>query len=825
MELKFIPLDYGYFDYQGRNFIQIIGRNEKNQRICVIDSFEPFFWVILKENLNEKKISELRKKIESIKLEDSERRTKVEKTEVHEKNFLGKKVKAIKIFITNYKDGHAIADKLDFPEIECRREYDINLITKYILDKKITPLDYFKVSGEILSNSEEFSGIDSILDVDICIKAEKIQKIEHEKEIEPKILAFDIEADEFEIGQGEIVMISLVSKNFQKVLTWKKVARTKDMDFVEFYKDEASMIEAFVENVKKISPDILVGYFSDGFDLPYLRARAEFHKVDFSLGIDNKKPVFARGKYPSARITGIVHIDLFRFIETIYSQYLKSETLGLDEVASELLSENKIDFDHKHSSKISEEEWLDYFKYNLQDSVLTYKLAFKLWPDMLEFSKIIQEPLFEITRAGMSQLLENYIMHNLEKYNEIIEKRPIYDEIGKRKQREKVEGAFVLVPKAGLYENLAIFDFTSMHTSIIISFNISKSTLLENKEKESYESPEVELEGKKQVFHFSQKPGFLPEIVKELVDKRKKFKKEYKNDPNPITKARSNAVKLLTAAVHGYIGFFGARYYSLESSASILGFVRKFNKETIEKVNNAGYHVIYGDTDSVAFTLGEKTKEQVKDFLKKLNSELPGIMEMELEDFYKRGIWVTKRTGDFGAKKKYALIDEKGKLKIRGFETVRRDWCALARELQDEVLDMILKEGNAENALKLVKETIEKLKSRKISKEKLIIKTQLKKPLEEYKSISPHVTIAKRMLEQDMPVNIGMLIKFYIAEPKSNKKELVRARARLPDEPDDYDIDYYLDHQILPAIENIFEVFHISVDDLKGKKQMKLGEF
>ena len=138
---------------------------------------------------------------------------------------------------------------------------------------------------------------------------------------------------------------------------------------------------------------------------------------------------------------------------------------------------------------------------------------------------------------------------------------------------------------------------------------------------------------------------------------------------------------------------------------------------------------------------------------------------------------------------------------------------------------MILKEGNAENALKLVKETIEKLKSRKISKEKLIIKTQLKKPLEEYKSISPHVTIAKRMLEQDMPVNIGMLIKFYIAEPKSNKKELVRARARLPDEPDDYDIDYYLDHQILPAIENIFEVFHISVDDLKGKKQMKLGEF
>ena len=66
-------------------------------------------------------------------------------------------------------------------------------------------------------------------------------------------------------------------------------------------------------------------------------------------------------------------------------------------------------------------------------------------------------------------------------------------------------------------------------------------------------------------------------------------------------------------------------------------------------------------------------------------------MELELEDFYKRGIWVSKRTGEAGAKKKYALIDEKGKLKIRGFETVRRDWCNLARELQNNIIRQIFK--------------------------------------------------------------------------------------------------------------------------------------
>lgn len=368
-----------------------------------------------------------------------------------------------------------------------------------------------------------------------------------------------------------------------------------------------------------------MGYFSDGFDLPYLRARAEKHKVKLALGLDDSQPSFARGRIVSGRISGIVHVDLFRFIETVYAQYLQSETLGLHEVALELIGEGKKDFDSlKKSSRLKEHEWLDYFEYNLQDSILTYRLAEKFWPDMQEFCKILQEPLFEITRDGISQLLENYILHHLSQYNEIAEKRPLHDEVEERMKRKRVEGAFVLEPKAGLYENLTFFDFTSMHTSIIISFNISKATLLSRKEPGAYESPEIDFEGKKTRFYFSRGQGFLPTMCKELIEKRKQYKQEYKANPSPITKARSNAFKLLSAAVHGYIGFFGARYYSLESSASILAFVRKFNKDTIDKVAKAGYKVIYSDTDSVAFALEGRTKKQVFDFLKKLNSELPG---------------------------------------------------------------------------------------------------------------------------------------------------------------------------------------------------------
>ena len=53
MELNFIPLDYDYFDWQGRNYIKIVGRDSKGKRVCVIDSFEPYFWAILKDKVKE----------------------------------------------------------------------------------------------------------------------------------------------------------------------------------------------------------------------------------------------------------------------------------------------------------------------------------------------------------------------------------------------------------------------------------------------------------------------------------------------------------------------------------------------------------------------------------------------------------------------------------------------------------------------------------------------------------------------------------------------------------------------------------------------------
>ena len=567
MKTDFIAIDYDYFDFEGRNYIKIIGRNSSWKIVCIIDSCPIYFWAILKEKLSKKEIEKVIKRTEKIEIKTSDRTTKVEKIELHEKNFLGKSVSALKIFATNYKDLHEIADHLGIKEIEKRRGYDLGFITHYIIEKKIIPLKSYEISGELLNNSNEFGGIDKSLDVDFCIKLENAKEITDIK-YTPKILSYDIEVDELDIGKGEILMISLVSDNIKKVLTWKHCEKKED--YVEFLKNEQEMLESFVKYVKKISPDFLVGYFSDGFDLPYIKSRAEKNKIKLPLGLDNSQPRFSKGINLTGKIKGIVHIDLIKFIRTAYSQYMQSETLSLNEVSKEFLGDTKKNFKFKHSSKINGDEWKNYFEYNLHDSTLVLNLFKKFWPDLFEFTRVMKEPIFDVSRNGMSKNVEDFIIHNLEKFNEIPEKKPLPEEINKRRHAERYEGAFVLEPVPGLYENVAVFDFTSSYGSTIVTYNLSKSTLLEKPDKNSNS-----IEALDKVVYFSKKPGFFPEMLKEIIEKRKKFKLELKEKPDVIKNARSNAFKLLANASYGYQGFFGARYYCLEAAAAKAAFARK----------------------------------------------------------------------------------------------------------------------------------------------------------------------------------------------------------------------------------------------------------
>ena len=162
-------------------------------------------------------------------------------------------------------------------------------------------------------------------------------------------------------------------------------------------------------------------------------------------------------------------------------------------------------------------------------------------------------------------------------------------------------------------------------------------------------------------------------------------------------------------------------------------------------------------------------------------------------------------------------------MKITGFETVRRNWSLLAKELQEKVLELVLNDKKDE-ALEYVKEVVKKLRNGEIKKEKLIIKTQITKELQSYSSIGPHVAVALRLLEQGVKVSPGTIVEYIIAKGSG----LVRERARLLEEVSegDYDPDYYLNNQLIPAVNSIFLVLGISEEEFSSDSSQKgLGSF
>ena len=814
VKIQFYPVDIGNETTQKEIYIQLFGRTDTRNKICVLDKYEPYFYVLV-----DKRLDKIKREIEELKVDDKE---KVDiKAEVIEMNYLNSHVKAIKVSINNINYLKRLAIEIkEIDGVSKVLENDINLNDKYLFDKKITPLNLYSVEGEVIERND--------LDVDFVVMAEKINEVVGESFTKPRVLGFDIEVytEDKKYPREEkdpIIMISFYSKDFEKVITWKKFAGAPE--YVEFVRDEAGLIEKFKSVINKYDPDYLVGYFSDGFDLPYISERAR--KNDVRLMFNNSAiKISKRGNISSARIKGIIHLDVFKFIRNIMANSLRFDNYSLGNVAKELLNKKKIDVDLEAIGLVwdsGHEDIGKYCEYNLQDAKLSFELFEKIMINMNEVVKLVGQPIYEVCRFGYSQMVERYLMKKSKEFNEIIPNKPTNNEISARRM-QRYEGAFVVEPKAGLYENVVVLDFHSMYPSIVASYNICKTTL--TKDKEGYETPEIIIDGEKVKYRFTKRrEGIIPKAIKEIIVRRNRIKsmiKERKEDDATL-EARSYALKTIANATYGYFGFFGARWYSRECAESITAFGRMYVKELIEKAKENGFEVIYGDTDAIFITLGNKREEDIKKFLEDINKGLPGLMELELENIYKRGIFVSKKDErQGGAKKKYALISKDGKIKVRGFESIRRDWSLLAKEVQKNVLNLILKENNPKKAYQYVRETIEDVRKGNVDVKKMIIKTKLIRDIESYELVGPHVVIAKKMRDLGISISAGTIVSYVVARGKGR----IRDRAMLPEEAKDYDPDYYINNQIIPVVERIFDVLGYKKEDISyGKIQSKLGDF
>lgn len=811
-KIQLFVLDITYKVIDNVSWIFLYGKTLDNKQICVVDkSFKPYFYVLLN---NENDIDIFQEKIKKIKIEQDDSVSEVLDSEVVEKSYLGSKIKAIKIYTKIPKDVPIIRQAIkDWEMIKSINEYDIPFGRRYLIDKQITPLSLIIAEGEFINLRYKVPVLDA-------------KKITNDGETikNPKILSFDIETynplgKRFVPEEHPIIMIAFSSEKYKKVITWKKF-KTNDKT-IEFVNGEIDLINKFKDIIEEQKPDIITGYFSDGFDFPYLITRAKKYKIFLDIGLDHTPLSIARGRTENIHIIGITHLDIFKFISKNLSRSLVTDSYDLDSVAAELLKEKKheVDLDSLTTVWDSKPEELEkYCKYNLQDADLTYKLAVKLLPQIEELVKIVGLPIYDVIRMAFSQMVEWYLIKRVQEFNEIAPNKPHYDEIRKR-QMQTYKGAFVFEPIPGLYKNISVFDFRSLYPSIISSHNIGLDTLNCSCCRETAET----VPGEKYWF-CKNKRGFIPLLVEELITRRLRVKEMIKEKPDIMLAARSESLKLLSNAFYGYLGFYASRWYCIECTESITAYGRYYINKVIEKAKERQFKVLYADTDSIFLSLENKSEEDALNFAEKINKTLPEMMELEHEGFYPSGIFVSAKEGPFGAKKRYALIDEHGLIKIKGFETVRRNVSFIAKEVQEEVLNIILKENNPEKAVKYVRKVIQKLRDKEIKNEEVVIYTQISKDLKEYESIGPHVAVAKQLKAKGVDIGPGSLIKFIISQGGG----IIRDRAKVPEdvEKGGYDAEYYIKNQVIPAVEKIFEVLGYSKNDLlESKEQSKLGSY
>lgn len=810
MELQFFPLDITYKIEGNKPIIYVFGKTIDNQQICVIDdSFRPYFWVVPKKGMD------IKFKIKPLFVEKSNERFEVIKVEEVKKKFNEEEVLALKVIVNLPKAVPAIKELLtDWDDIESVNEYDILFTRRYLIDNGLTPLTTVKVIGESIAKKLKVA----------AIKAESIEQVNDDAIKSPRVLAVDIETynPDGKIGNPNsdpIIMLALYGKDFKKVITWKKF-KTEE-PYVEFVNSEADLLERFKELLDEQKPDFITGYYSDGFDFPFIATRAKKYKVKLDIGLDYSELKVSGRNIISAETRGIVHVDILKFIKRAVSRTLETDTYTLNAVANEILGEKKLDvnmeefaaaWDNAHDS-------LSYYsKYNLHDAYLTYQLFNNLWPNMVELVKVVGLRLYDVSRMSFSQLVEWYITKKAKQLNVIVPNKPNYGE-QKARMLKRVKGAFVYEPTPGLYNNLVVCDYRSLYPTIIASHNISPGTL----HCSCCEAKKVPFEGK-DLWFCQKKKGLISSVIEELITRRARIKEILKKGFDPLLYARSWALKDMANSMYGYLGFAMARWYCHDCAEATTAYARHYIKKVIAESTKSGFRVLYGDTDSVFLLLEDKSVDDAKKFVEKINLELPGLMELEFEGFFPSGIFVATKGSEAGAKKKYALINEKDNIKIVGFETVRRNWSPIAKDVQKLVLQLILKDNDPEKAVAYVKSIVKDLRAHEVPVDKMIIHTVLAKELDDYETIGPHVAAAQKMKALGINVGPGSRIQFIITKGKG----LIRDKVKLPKDAsnDDYDPEYYIAHQILPGVERIFNALNVSVEDISGEtSQSTLGGF
>jgi DNA polymerase elongation subunit (family B) len=435
------------------------------------------------------------------------------------------------------------------------------------------------------------------------------------------------------------------------------------------FKDERQMLVEFMSFWNDLDFDIVFGWNTDQYDIPYIVNRINKVVGDGAAnalspwGIIREARVNFRGRQiPTYDIVGIVSLD---YID-LYRRYMpKAESDALKFVADLELGETKLEYDgtlHELYTK----DYDKFIEYNVQDVALVEKLDAKL-----KLADVVITTAYD-SKCNFSDVQQQVRMWDAISFNELKKRKAAVPPIKEHDKNDKYEGAFVLPAQVGKHKWVVSFDFASLYPSLIREHNISPDTFGKHLETLLGKPVKFDDEGmvsrlqdlsilkKKDLtcsgagWIFSrQQPGFLGDIMKRLFDDRMVYKTKMKEAQKkaveadtPEEKAKweaeatkfnnfQSAKKIQLNAAYGSLGSKYFRFYNPELARSVtlsgravlLAVKDVITKGMFEKYKSSADPIIYGDTDSLYIS--------AKPFVDKLPSGLtsPEIVERIDKEF------------------------------------------------------------------------------------------------------------------------------------------------------------------------------------------------
>jgi len=608
-----------------------------------------------------------------------------------------------------------------------------------------------------------------------------------------------------------------------------------------YCKTEVEVILGFIQLVRTTNCDVLTGWYSTGFDMPYILNRGKAIGVPVErLSPVGRYYIKKRGDYWKTTINGLDHVDM---IDALQDMHYKLPNWKLATAAEEIVPDRKVD----KLTEVTWKDWRDNFdgfmKYGIRDVEILVEIESKL----KVFNQYYQlQSIANLTTLNMmfykSMIVDNYILK--EHFNQVV--------LPSRgsSQKQEYKAAIVIKPtQPGLHKDVTCVDYTSLYPTTIMAFNLSPETFITSQKQcdelgvsideviSQLKSDNIgfidtghntDLFGERYLFYSADHmEGMLPRLLRKLFLQRVEINKgiksgQYTGDELLSKSKEQLGIKTILNSAYGAMAFNLFRLYKPEVADAITFFARNALRYAMVTINNKfGHDILYGDTDSCFFKSNDKSASDVVNMLDEFNDLLKNDFVPQYTDALKDDYFLMDLKFEydlshcyFGESKKryYSIIRETGKKYIKGMNIIRKDTPKFMKESLNTLAELAVRDTltveHLDNLRKALETTDYKL---------LGINKKFNGPFDGYKVIPQHVR-ASVWANEKLSTNITHMdtpLLFYI---KSKCEDHLKAKERRD--------AICLNEEDLHLIDKNTDIFEIDYDRFFRKQVLdQLDEF